>query len=103
MAGAACRPCLSSPGTLDDAIMMVLAVHCSGVCCVNYFASLARPADGFSALGPLIQGTPKDTTKAKFIKYLNDKTVVFNNQIITGLLLLRTDGCKHCQTRGFTV
>ena len=30
----------------------------------------------------------KDTTKAKFIKYFNDKTVVFNNQIITGLLLL---------------
>ena len=28
---------------------------------------------------------PKDTTKAKFIKYFNDKTVVFNNQIITGL------------------
>ena len=39
---------------------------------------------------------PKDTTKAKFIKYFNDKTVVFNNQIITGLLLLRTLGCKHC-------
>ena len=32
---------------------------------------------------------PKDTTKAKFIEYLNDKTVVFNNQIITCLLLLR--------------
>ena len=47
--------------------------------------------------------SPKDTTKAKFIKYFNDKTVVFNNQIITGLLLLRTHGCKHCQTRGFTV
>ena len=45
----------------------------------------------------------KDTTKAKFIKYFNDKTVVFNDQIITGLLLLRTYGCKHCQTRGFTV
>ena len=27
---------------------------------------------------------PKDTTKAKIIKYLNDKTAVFNNQIITG-------------------
>ena len=37
----------------------------------------------------------KNTTKAKFIKYFNDKTVVFNNQIITGLLLLRTNGCKH--------
>ena len=24
-----------------------------------------------------------DTTKAKFIKYFNDKTVIFNNQIIT--------------------
>ena len=46
---------------------------------------------------------PKDTTKAKFIKYfIYDKTVVFNNQIITGLLLLRTHGCKHCQTCGFT-
>ena len=32
----------------------------------------------------------KDTTKTKFIKYFNDKTVVFSNQIITGLLLLRT-------------
>ena len=42
---------------------------------------------------------PKNATKAKFIKYLNDKTVVFNNQIITGLLLLRTHSCKHCQTR----
>ena len=45
----------------------------------------------------------KDTTKAKFIKYFDDKTVVFNNQIITGLLVLRTHGCKHCQTRRFTV
>ena len=43
------------------------------------------------------------TTEAKFIKYFNDKAVVFNNQIITGLLLLRTHSCKHCQTRGFTV
>ena len=34
---------------------------------------------------------------------LNDKTVVFNSLIITSLLLLRTHGCKHCQTRGFTV
>ena len=32
--------------------------------------------------------SPKDTTKAKFIKYFSDKTVVFNNQIIIGLLLL---------------
>ena len=47
--------------------------------------------------------SPKDTTKAKCIKYFNDKTEVFNNQIITGLLLLRTHGCKRCQTRGFTV
>ena len=46
---------------------------------------------------------PKDTTKAKFIKYFNDKTAVFNNQIITSLLLFRTHGCKHCQARGFTV
>ena len=35
---------------------------------------------------------PMDATKAKFIKYFNDKTVVFNNQIIIGLLLLRTHG-----------
>ena len=45
----------------------------------------------------------KDSTKAEFIKYFNDKTVVFNNQIITGLLLLRTHGCKHCQARFFKV
>ena len=44
-----------------------------------------------------------DRPDIPFIKYFNDKTVVFNNQIITGLLLLRTHGCKHCQTRGFTV
>ena len=49
--------------------------------------------------------SPKDTftTKAEFIKYLNDKTAVFDNLIITGSLLLRMHGCKHCQTRGFTV
>ena len=46
---------------------------------------------------------PKDTTRANFIKYFNDKTVVFNNQIISGLLLLRTHGCKHCQTCGFSL
>ena len=46
--------------------------------------------------------SPKDTfsTKADFIKY---KTVVFNNLIITSSLLLRTHGCEHCQTCGFTV
>ena len=43
--------------------------------------------------------TTKDTTKAKFIKYFNDKTVVFGNQIITGLLLLRKHGCKHSDSR----
>ena len=42
-------------------------------------------------------------TKAAFIKYFDDKVVSFNNQIITDLLLGRTNGCKHCQTRGFTV
>ena len=46
---------------------------------------------------------PEDTNKAAFIKYVNDKTVFFNNQIITGLLLLGTHGSKHCQTHGFTV
>ena len=44
-----------------------------------------------------------DTSKDSFIKYFNDKTVVFNNQIITGLLLLTTHGCKHCQSHSFTV
>ena len=43
---------------------------------------------------------PKDTTEAEFIKYLNDKTFVL---IVTGLLLVRTHDCKHCQTHGFTV
>ena len=38
--------------------------------------------------------TPKDTTKATFIKYFNDKTVVLHNQVITGLLLLGTYGCN---------
>ena len=33
----------------------------------------------------MIQTSPEGTTKAKFIKYFNDETVVFNNQIITGL------------------
>ena len=42
--------------------------------------------------------SPKDSTKTAFIKYLDDETVVFNNQIITGLLLLRIHGCKQCQT-----
>ena len=28
----------------------------------------------------MTQASPKDTTDAKFIKYFNDKTVVFNNQ-----------------------
>ena len=41
------------------------------------------------------ESPPGEITKVKFIKYFNDKTVVFNNQIITGLLLLRTHGCKH--------
>ena len=47
--------------------------------------------------------SPKNTTEAEFIKYLNDKTVVFNNLIITGLLLARARGFKHCQTQGFTM
>ena len=51
----------------------------------------------------MTQVSPKDKAKPKFVKYFNDKTVVFNNQIITGLLLFRTHGCKHCQTQGFTV
>ena len=32
--------------------------------------------------------SPKDTTEAEFFKYSNDKTFVFNNLIITGLLLV---------------
>ena len=47
--------------------------------------------------------SPNDTTKAELFKYLNDKTVVFNNKIITSLLLLRIHDCKQCQPRGFTV
>ena len=43
--------------------------------------------------------SPKDTTEAEFIKYLNGKTVVFNNLIITGLLLVRTHGCKQSDSR----
>ena len=40
--------------------------------------------------------SPKDTLK---LHLFNDKIVVFNNQIITGLSLLsRTHGCKHSQT-----
>ena len=38
-----------------------------------------------------LQTSPKDTNKAAIIKYFNDNTVVFNNQIITGLLLLKAD------------
>ena len=49
----------------------------------------------------MIYTSPKDTTEAKFIKYFNDETFVFNNQIITGLLLLRAYNSKHCQTCGF--
>ena len=45
--------------------------------------------------------SPKDTTKAAFMKYSNDKTIGFINEIITGLLLLRIHGCKQCQTLGF--
>ena len=56
-----------------------------------------------SKLHLMTYASPNDTTKAALIKYFNDKTVVFNNQAIAGLLLLRTHGCKHCQTRGFTV
>ena len=48
----------------------------------------------------MTQTSPKDTTKAAFIKYFNDKTVVFNNQITAGLLLFRTHGCTRYQTKG---
>ena len=37
---------------------------------------------------------PTDTTEAAFIKHFNDKKVVLNNQIITGLLVPVTHGCK---------
>ena len=36
--------------------------------------------------------SPKDTIEAEFIKYFYDKTVVLNNLIIIGLLLLKTHG-----------
>ena len=38
----------------------------------------------------------KDTTEATFIKHFNDKADALDNQIITGLLVLVTRGCKHC-------
>ena len=60
----------------------------------NLFHNTSSLGDAYSFL---------DYTKAKFITYFNDKTVVFNDQIITGLLLLMTHGCKHYQIRGFTV
>ena len=45
---------------------------------------------------------PSTSPEAAIIKYLNDKTVVFNNQIIPGLLLLsilfKYHGHKQCQT-----
>ena len=36
----------------------------------------------------MLSTSPKDTTEAEFITYLNDKTFFFNNLIITGLLLV---------------
>ena len=33
-------------------------------------------------------GSPMDTIKVAFGEYFNDKTIAFNNQIITCLLLL---------------
>ena len=56
-----------------------------------------------SALHSNASTSPSDTIEAAFIRHINDRTVVFNNQIMTGLLLLRTHGCKYCQTRGFAV
>ena len=43
------------------------------------------------------------TSEANVSKYFNDITVVFNNQISTGLLLPRTHGCRHSLTRCFIV
>ena len=39
---------------------------------------------------------PEDINEATFLKYFNDKPVVFNNQISTGLLLL-TSGFHHTE------
>ena len=33
--------------------------------------------------------SPEETNEAIFLKYFNDKPVVFNNQISTGLLFLK--------------
>ena len=41
-----------------------------------------------------VHPVPKNTTEAAFIKHFIDKTVAFNNQIITCLLVLVTHGCK---------
>ena len=68
----------------------------------NMFSSLCLRSLRLIWRPGLMFTSPKDTTKAKFIKYFNDKTVVINNQIITGSLLLRTHDCKHYQTLGFT-
>ena len=68
----------------------------------NLFHNTSSLGDAYSFLASFKLKSPEDTTKAKFIKYFNDKTVVFNNQIISGLLLRRTHGCKHCQARRFT-
>ena len=43
----------------------------------------------------------KDITEAEFIKYLNDKTFVFNNLIITSLVLVRTRTSKGTKKMQF--
>ena len=59
--------------------------------------------NSFYAVFKCLQHPLKDTIEAAFIKHINDKTVVFDNQIMIGLLLLRTHGYNYCQTHGFTV
>ena len=70
----------------------------------NLFLNTSCLGDAYSfqASFKMTETSLKDTIKAKFIKYFNDETLICSNQIITGLLLLMTHDCKHCQSSGFT-
>ena len=60
-----------------------------------YNTSCLGYVNSFKATFKTPSASPKIATEAAFVKHFNDKTVVLNNQIITGLLLLMTHGCKH--------